>query len=39
MNTPAPVPSDPYIMLANWAAASLIRAKAARIDGPWLLDA
>ncbi|MDB5749116.1 MAG: fold metallo-hydrolase [Massilia sp.] len=32
-------PSPAYIALANWAIASLIRARAARIDGEWLLDA
>ncbi|MFC5460112.1 MBL fold metallo-hydrolase [Massilia niabensis] len=28
-----------YTSVSNWATASLIRAKAARIDGEWLLDA
>jgi glyoxylase-like metal-dependent hydrolase (beta-lactamase superfamily II) len=39
---PAPPPAslpDPYITLANWAVSSLIRARAARIDGDFLVDA
>jgi glyoxylase-like metal-dependent hydrolase (beta-lactamase superfamily II) len=37
---PAPAsPSDPYITLANWAVSSLIRARAAHIDGDFLVDA
>jgi glyoxylase-like metal-dependent hydrolase (beta-lactamase superfamily II) len=35
---PASLP-DPYITLANWAVSSLIRARAARIDGNFLVDA
>jgi glyoxylase-like metal-dependent hydrolase (beta-lactamase superfamily II) len=31
--------ADPYATLANWAIASLLRAKAARIDGRFLVDA
>jgi len=30
---------DPYTTLANWAISSLIRARAARIDGDFLVDA
>ena len=30
---------EDYTHLATWAATALVRAKAARIDGPWLLDA
>ena len=36
---PPASPPDPYITLANWAVSSLIRARAARIDGDFLADA
>jgi glyoxylase-like metal-dependent hydrolase (beta-lactamase superfamily II) len=32
-------PSDPYTPLANWVVSSLVRARAARIDGDFLVDA
>jgi glyoxylase-like metal-dependent hydrolase (beta-lactamase superfamily II) len=36
---PPAAPPDPYTTLANWAVSSLLRARAARIDGNFLVDA
>jgi len=37
-NVRLPVEHDEYHALATWATNALVRASAARIDGPWLLD-